>query len=109
MPPKGACFGAGAATPLAIEAAVGVCRPKRAAKGARTDERVATGVFVDLELLDLVGFGRPKGSRRGGELELEAGPDGPLEDAAVSILVACRVDAARLMTGLGFWWSNTGS
>jgi hypothetical protein len=43
------------------------------------------------------------------ELELEAGPDGPLEDAAVSILVACRVDAAQLITGLGFWWSNTGS
>jgi hypothetical protein len=97
----------GAATPLAIEASVGVCRPKRAAKGARTEEQVVTGVFFDLELLDLIGFGCPKESRRGGELELEAGPDSPLEDAAVSILVACRVDTARLIMGLGFWWSNT--
>jgi hypothetical protein len=85
---------------LVIEATVGVCRPKRAAKGTRTEERVTTGVFVNLELLDLVVFRRPKEPRRGGELELEVGPDGPLEDAALSILVACRVDAAQLITGL---------
>jgi hypothetical protein len=58
--PNGACFGTVAATPLVIEAAVGVCRPKRAARGARTEERVATGVFVDLELLGLRFLGHPR-------------------------------------------------
>jgi hypothetical protein len=70
---------------------------------------VAAGVFVGIELVVLGAFGRLEDPRQREEPELEAGPEGLLVDAAVSILVACWVEAARSMMGFGFWLSNTGS
>ncbi|KAJ7366313.1 hypothetical protein DFH08DRAFT_948344 [Mycena albidolilacea] len=57
-PLKGACLEAGAATPLVTEAAVGVWRPTRAAKGASTEEQAVAGVFAGTGpvVLDTLGW-----------------------------------------------------
>jgi hypothetical protein len=112
--PKGGPFGTGATTPLAAEAAVGVIRPTRAVRGARTEERdvgIGRPGAGGMELLDASehALGFPIALRLGEDPELEAGAAGSPVGAAISKCVACRVEVARLMIGFGFLWSKMGS
>jgi hypothetical protein len=112
--PKGGPLGAGAAIPLAAEAAVGVIRPTRAIRGASTEDRevgIGHPGAGGAELLDASDrtLGFPIALRRGEDPELEAGAVVSLVGAAISKRVACRVEVARLIIGFGFWWSKTGS
>jgi hypothetical protein len=112
--PKGGPFGTGAAIPLAVEAAVGVIRPTRAVRGARTEDReggIGRPEAGGTELLETSdrALGFPIALRRGEDPELEAGAAVSPVGAAISKRVACLVEVARLIVGFGFRWSKTGS
>jgi hypothetical protein len=105
--PKGGPFGTGAAIPLAVEAAVGVIRPTRAVRGARTEDReggIGRPEAGGTELLETSdrALGFPIALRRGEDPELEAGAAVSPVGAAISKRVACLVEVARLIVGFGF-------
>jgi hypothetical protein len=96
------------------EAAVGIIRPTRAVEVARKEERAVSigrlgGGGAELLNTSDRALGFPIAPRRGEDPELEAGAADSPVGAAISKCIACRVEVAQLIIGLGFQWSKTGS